>query len=262
MRPSVRAAYHRFSEPLEGRVPFMYLDVKGLVTVAVGNLIDPMSMALHLPFDRPDGTRATQAEIVTDWLRVKGRQDLAKHGGMFFRNVAQLRLSEANLDRIVERKLDSVDAQLAHLFPAWSSWPADAQLALLSWAWAVGAAAKYPRMLAALRAGDFLAAAGECTINPQRGTIVKRNQHNRRLLKNAAAVVQGGLDPDLLYWPRDLIEDNAETVPALPDDPDDETTDVIPVPEMREPPFAKVTIIHPRIDFPKRNYPDPDDEPA
>ena len=40
IRQSVIDRWHEFSEPLEGRVNSMYLDVKGLVTTCVGNLID------------------------------------------------------------------------------------------------------------------------------------------------------------------------------------------------------------------------------
>src|SRR5690606_22446954 len=38
MQQSVIDRWHDFSEPLEGRVSSMYLDVKGLVTCCVGNL--------------------------------------------------------------------------------------------------------------------------------------------------------------------------------------------------------------------------------
>lgn len=218
MRPAVLAAFHDFSRPLEGRVPFMYLDnadPEGLVTVGVGNLIDPISEAVRLPFVHADGRRASTADIVADWQRVKARQDLKRYGGMVFRNVARLRLQEHAIDRLVNTKLSSFDAQLAQLFPDWDTWCCDTQLALLSWAWAVGAGAKYPRMIAHLRARDFAAAATECTINPQRGTIVTRNLHNRVLLSNAAVVESEGLDPDVLYWPR-ALQDERATEPELP----------------------------------------------
>jgi len=40
MRESVRKAWLRFNEDLEGRVKFMYCDKKTLVSTGVGNLID------------------------------------------------------------------------------------------------------------------------------------------------------------------------------------------------------------------------------
>ena len=65
MKQSVRDAFVDFTAALEGVVPWMYLDVKGLVTVAIGNLIDPVAAALSLPFVRKGTTtRATKGEIL------------------------------------------------------------------------------------------------------------------------------------------------------------------------------------------------------
>ncbi|WP_406429963.1 hypothetical protein, partial [Streptomyces sp. NBC_00631] len=40
MHQSVRDAFIPFNAPLEGRVQFMYLDIKSLVSTGVGNLLD------------------------------------------------------------------------------------------------------------------------------------------------------------------------------------------------------------------------------
>jgi len=40
----------------------MYVDVKGLVTTGIGNLIDLLSAALELPFHHNDGTPVTPGE--------------------------------------------------------------------------------------------------------------------------------------------------------------------------------------------------------
>lgn len=229
VRAVVAPAFHVVSEPLEGRVPFMYLDnaePSGLVTVGVGNLIDPVGAALGLPFVHPDGSPATRQEIANEWLRVKARQDWKRRGGMAFRAVTRLRLTNESIDRLVAAKLASVDAQLARLFPAWAAFPADAQLALLSWAWACGAASPFPRMISFLRAGDFALAATECTINPQRGTIIERNRMNRILLQNAQCVADDGLDPDALYWPK-VLKCEPATEPALANPPSSEPTRIV-----------------------------------
>ena len=49
MRESVRRGFIGFSAPFEGRLHYMYLDVKGLVTTGVGNLIDSVGAAQALP---------------------------------------------------------------------------------------------------------------------------------------------------------------------------------------------------------------------
>lgn len=48
MHKSVVDIFPSFSVPLEGEVSSMYCDVLGLITVGVGCLIDPVSMALPL----------------------------------------------------------------------------------------------------------------------------------------------------------------------------------------------------------------------
>lgn len=224
MWASVFTAFHGFSEPLEGRVPFWYLDnaePEGLVTIGVGHLYDrrgataPPPAALDLPLRRPDGSRASRAEIAAAWLAVKARQDLKAHGGGAFRNITTLRLLNEDIDRLVEQKLASNETFLSKRFPDWPTWPADAQLALHSWAWGVGAAAPYPKMTALLLAERFALAAAEVEMNPKKGTILKRNAANRLLLANAQHVLDCGLDPAELYWPRAL----ATPPPASPDVP-------------------------------------------
>lgn len=224
MHPSVPERWRDFSEDIEGRLPFPYLCTAARVTTGVGNMIEPLAFAQTLPWlNTETGRRATPDEVAAAYRAVEARKDLAPHGGGRFRNVTALRLTDADIDRLVWHKLGDVERALRGMFPAWDGWPADAQLALLSWAWAVGVHSPYPRMFAALRAGDFRAAAEECTINPQRGTIRLRNERNRMLLRNAARVVESGgvLEFVRLYWPRDLDAAAAETQPELPNVPSD-----------------------------------------
>ncbi len=224
MRPAVIEGFHGFSVDLEGRVPFMYLCSEGFVTTGVGNLIEPRSVAEALPFVHAvTGRHATRAEIAAAWNTVKLHQGMRKGGGAAFESLTDLRLRPEAIDALVSRTLGGLDKQLGTLFPCWDEWPADAQLFAVSWAWAVGAGARYPRMIAHLRAGDFLQAADEATINPQRGTIITRNARNRVLLRNAAVVAREGLDPTRLYWPADLMSE-AVTAVDLPNPPSRPTT--------------------------------------
>lgn len=48
VRQAVLDVWNDFNRPLEGRVPYMYLDVKGLVTTGLGNLIDSTADAEQL----------------------------------------------------------------------------------------------------------------------------------------------------------------------------------------------------------------------
>jgi hypothetical protein len=143
MRESVADTFKAFSVRFEGEVPFMYLDIKGLVTIGVGNLIDSVAQAQQLPFffrDDPD-RRASPDDIAEDWQQVKSRQDLRLQGGMIFRNVAQLRISQETINQLVLRTASSYEATLKTSTPEFADfddWPADAQLGLLSMAWAMG----------------------------------------------------------------------------------------------------------------------------
>ena len=62
MQSAVRSAWRRFNEPLEGLTDWMYLDIKGLVTTGMGNLIDPVESALDQHFEyRPDAFGIVEA---------------------------------------------------------------------------------------------------------------------------------------------------------------------------------------------------------
>lgn len=236
MRPSVRAAFVRFTAPMEGVCTWMYLDVRGLVTTAIGNLIDTASAALALPWQRPDGTPASHSEIVSEWSKVKGRQDLKLRGGGAYKAITMLRLDDAGVQQVVTTTLDRMDRQLAARFPEYEEWPADAQLATLSMAWAAGPAFRFPKLEAALRIRDFLVAAVECHLNEEGNPGVKpRNRANVVLYRNASVAVDKRLDHGRLWWPRDIWET------PLGDTEDTVDEEITPVRAVSLVDFAKVT---------------------
>lgn len=233
MHDSVRDYWHEFNRPLEGRVYWMYLDVKGYVSTAVGILIDATAAPLSPPSQdererslalvRPiawqvdgvlegdqvvGGTLASEDQIDAEWDYVKSRMDLAPQGGGTFAGVTSLRIDGAELDRLVGEKLDQMETYLRNRshngvqdFPGYDSWPADAQLGLLSMSWGMGPAFNFPKFQGHVQAGDWLGAADECRFNPEIGTIVKRNDWNQQLFRNAAGVVASGADPSQLVFP-------------------------------------------------------------
>ena len=202
MRPSVRAKLFQYNEPLEGSVPFLYLDVLGLVTTAVGVLVDPIGMVYGLPFQNvSEGRPATANELAEDWSRVKLRPDLKLKGGMAYKSVAKLRLTREGIEQVTLKKADQFVRQLRSRFPEWDTWPADAQLAVMSLTWACGAAFRFPKLASHLQAQDWASAATECDIAKDHGTIKQRNEWQRLCFRNAATVVAQGLDRETLYWP-------------------------------------------------------------
>ena len=99
MYASVKNYFIAFNEPIEDRIPYMYLDIKGLVTIGVGNLIDVekagdtqqldevLRQLVKMPFVykqlpnvKNPGGKAKPDEIKAEWKLVKNNEKLAKRG--------------------------------------------------------------------------------------------------------------------------------------------------------------------------------------
>ena len=213
---SVRSYFIRFNEPIEARVGYMYLDIKGLVTIGVGNLIDVEKAddmngledvrkeLVKLPFvykkGRLDaGKPAGAAAIWAEWKKVKAKQEWARSrdGYRNFGAFTDLRLSDDAIDTLVMNKLEAMERELTHVPAFWDfrKWPADAQLGLLSMAWALGVPKLrmgWPNFRVACKKQDFDDAAKRCTIrSADNPGVIPRNHANQQMFKNAAAVLAG-----------------------------------------------------------------------
>jgi len=220
MFPAVQSAFSTFSREFEGRVPYMYVDVKQLVTIGVGNLIDPVATALTLPFrfkNRPGigapGSPATPDQIAAEWQTIKNDLSLATRGFKACDPVTQLELSDDAIDVLILDRLSKNEGFLKRQqwFQNFETWPADAQLGLLSMSWAMGPGGPggFPQFRVACQNLDFKSAAVECKMNEAGNPgLVPRNQANVALFSNAAVVLagqsQGSLQPATLYYPRVL----------------------------------------------------------
>lgn len=221
MHASVAAAWPKFCERWEGRLAYMYLDVKAKVTTGTGNLIDSVGAAQALPWLKADGARATPAEIEAEWRRIKARTDLAPKSGYAFAKVATLHLDAATLDRLLVDKSAEFWTRLAQSVPQLEAWPADAQLAALDTAWQNGPAFLdlksssggyvWAGTRAALLGQDFAAAA---THVPGTGA---RADARKRLYRNAATVAALKLDRAVLW------NEATPTAPPTPPAPPKET---------------------------------------
>ncbi len=203
MKPSVEAGFVGFSAPLEGVIRWMYLDVKGLVTVGIGNLIDPVSLAFDVPFVWSDGRVATRSEIQGEWLKIKSTKSLAKAGYRAAENVSKLRLTDEGVEALVSRVLHQFDGELVRRYPEFDSWPADAQMATIAMAWACGTAfgRTFKGLDASLKKGDFASASQQCKINETGNAgVIPRNKAMRQLYFLAAALP---CDGEELHWPAD-----------------------------------------------------------
>lgn len=251
-----------FSEPLEGkRIPYMYVDVKGLVTVGTGNLVDPLPAALSLPW-KINGRPATPREIREDWQTLKGEDErrvregarpLRKMHHKFAAGYTRSRLTDADIGDLVHGRLAANVAYLCKIFPptaksgGFASFPADAQLAICSMAWAVGPGfdvdafddgdGKWPNFSKLVRAEDWAGCIAGVAADGHSGSwaakiretdnpgVVPRNKHNVTCFRNAALLKENAVPGDILHWPTalhapdppdDFDPGEADTEPAVP----------------------------------------------
>lgn len=198
MKQAVRDAFPAFTDRFEGRVGWMYCDVLGLVTTGRGNLIDPKPAAMGLPWRNRDGALAGQAQVSREWDTVKSLQAMRVRGGYAYADCTNLRLTPQAIDDLTCAKLDEMWSHLLGRFPDAEAWPADAQLGLLSMAWAMGPAFHFPAFASAALAQDFATCADQCKMREEGNPgLIPRNQANRTLFNNAAR----SHDPETLFYP-------------------------------------------------------------
>lgn len=200
MRNAVRAHFYDYNAPFEGVVPYFYQDVKGLVTIGVGNLVDPYVKGLRMY--KKDGTNATEAEVRAEWQRVKDDPKAAKLGHTHTRKITSLRMTPEGVAALVDSKLLEMEKYLQERFTEWEMWPADAQLGTLSVAWACGPAFRFPKFEKALLVRDWSTCAAESAISTKGAPgIIPRNRAQLICFRNAAEVTRLGLDPNILFYP-------------------------------------------------------------
>lgn len=115
--------------------------------------------------------------------------------------LTKLMLPDPAIDTLVSNKAASNETSLRQQFTDYDSWPADAQLGLLSMAWAQGSNfAGWPAFRAAAASHDWTTAAAQCHLSGV--NLDPRNAANRALFLTAARIVsQGGDLTTLVYIP-------------------------------------------------------------
>lgn len=166
----------------EGRIPWMYLDGPGNVTVGIGHLIDTAEAAARLPFT------STAARVRADWLTVK--QCRADMIASQYSHFTISRLPADAIDTIFQSDCDSIVAQVQTFLPEYDGLPQPVQQAILDMAFNLGPAGLRHdyfchgcRFGPAVLCGDWAAAALECV----RSNIqLARNQYTAHLILSAA----------------------------------------------------------------------------
>jgi hypothetical protein len=213
LQPSVLGIWEQFSEPLEGWVPHMYLDALGRVSCGLGFLIEPLELAVRLPWKKQDGALATEREISDAWRRLKEHQELAQRHVSHALALTGFVLSDQDIDAVVAEQL-AANAEFVseHHFPEFAAFPADAQLGIMSMAWAIGPAfpTKFPHFTRAVLSGNWAGAQADCTIDEAANPgVVARNRANRVCFANAEIASRLGLDRRVLGWPNVIAPPSA-----------------------------------------------------
>ena len=208
MHQSVQNALHDFLKQYEGKVNFMYLDVKGLVTIGVGHLIDPINQALKLEFRTKGGSGSVStAEVTSEWQTVKSRKDLIPKGGEAFGAVTRLELSDKGIKAMVISHANGIEnyiktnAAAKKFYSNFDNWPADAQLGFFGVAWGGIPIPQFGwhKFPEACRVEDWDKAAAECKITSP--IAAGRNEAHKTMFLNAAAVKANGDSITELSWP-------------------------------------------------------------
>lgn len=168
----------------EGRFSYMYLDTRGLVTVAVGKMLPDVAAAQALAFvRRSDGQPATAADIRADFERVlqqpMGR--LAKT----YKASTLLDLPDAAIDALLQSTVAGFETNLRANFAGYDSYPAPAKRALLDMIYNLGPGKllAFVNLKKAVEAKNWTVAAQECE---RRGPSPERNSWTRDLFMKAA----------------------------------------------------------------------------
>lgn len=208
MHPSVIAALPGFLKQYEGKVNFMYLDKKGLVTIGIGHLIDPINQALKLEFGyKGGGGTASAGEVTTEWQTVKQSQKLMNIGAPAFDKITKLALTDQGIQKMVKDSAAAIEnyiktnASAKKFYGDFDKWPADAQLALMGVAWGGIPIPQFGwhKLPEACRLANWGVAAVECKISSP--IAAGRNEAHKLMFMNAAASKSNGDDITRLLWP-------------------------------------------------------------
>lgn len=171
-------------ERYEGKVPHMYLDSRGFVTVGVGHLLSEAEDAVKLPFQTIEGQSASNDAIMAEFYKVQ--QQEGNRIARYYKQFTQLVLSNDAMNALTDKHIDSFYGELKVIYEDFDSFPSDVKLALFDLIFNLGMTAlrkRWPKMNACIAAKDWEGAAENCR---RRGIADARNEYVKSLF------LQGG----------------------------------------------------------------------
>ena len=149
-------------QSFEGCTTWLYCDVRGYVTVGIGNLVASPEACMALPFVRKKlDLHATDAEKTAGWRKVKAAYDKGKSAA-YYKTVCDLRLDLDHVKALCARRIETEFVPgIKRVLHGFDDFPLPARRALVDLAYnlGVGGLSKFVNLLAACQARDWAAAA-------------------------------------------------------------------------------------------------------
>src|SRR5690606_4714322 len=108
--------YQPVAERHEGRIPWMYLDSVGKVTVGIGHMMPDAAAAAALPFVDGDGRPAPPEAIRAAFVAVRGARAMIGRVASAFRPLTGLRLDDAGIAAVFAADFDVIVGRTRRLF--------------------------------------------------------------------------------------------------------------------------------------------------
>jgi GH24 family phage-related lysozyme (muramidase) len=173
-------------EIFEGIVPWMYLDTRGFVTVAVGELLATPANALALAFVDANNQPSTPDAIQAEYSRVSALPP-GKYPAAFYRSPASPTLPHPAIDALLLHHLTFFDTQLSQRFANYPAFPDPAKLGLLDMIYNLGVTGLfkgYPTLMSYVQNQNWAGVATQCHRN---GPSPQRNDWTRQQFLAAVA---------------------------------------------------------------------------
>ena len=165
----------------EGKVPHMYLDSVGLVTVGVGNLLETAEEAAKLAFvDRGTGQPAPRDEIRAEHAKLAAMEQ-DNYAAGYFRQHTSLNLPDEAIEASVLEHLHEFEEGLRNSFAGFDAYPDQAKKGVMDMVFNLGLNGllnKFPSFSRGFRDRRWQACHDECN---RRGIAKARNDYVRSL---------------------------------------------------------------------------------
>jgi len=189
-------------ETYEAKIPYMYVDTNGHVTVGIGTMLPSVADAQRLAFNKPSGVRATAAEIKAEFERVQ-RAFAKNKAATAYHSPTSLTLTEDTIKELVRTHVDADRISLHNRYSDFYDFNLGIQVALHDMIYQLGSAGlgKYTTFNKAVNDKNWTKAADESN---RKDANKARNDATKKAFTDAQAV------KDAAEWQRDRAARRSE----------------------------------------------------